>query len=140
MGQEINGPHIRIAVFCREIATGPNRETNILGIYDRIEMHLEDLPTTITLCLAIGVVRGDAIYGDCPLTLIWHKPDGSRIPPITIPFFLPDSVPYLSAPLVTVPVETFGTHWLDLLFFQRLLTRVALPVVQAENPQPVAIQ
>lgn len=123
------GPFVSLAVLCQRVDVQPDGTVDLVGIVESQYLDSPFLDQTDPVKVHLNVVialRAGALRGEHPLAVRLCHPDGTPGMMLSRLIIFSDKRPSvrLLIPL-KLDIEQLGIHWIDVLFEQRLITRIS---------------
>ena len=128
-------PHVAIAVFCQEARQHPDGTMTLNNILDRITVSeaAGRLPRVASV-VAVVALRCTPPYGRHQLGLDVHQPAGAVRRIATLPVDTsPESDSIARILRIDLEIQEFGNYWFDVVWDDRVVTRMRLSVMRAAN-------
>lgn len=139
MSSDGAGPFVAMAVFCERLDQQPDGTVDVLGVVDGVSLDADpggdtfDDGAPVVRLLGLVSLRAGGARGGHTLSLRAHFPDGELGATLARPIELTDRSPgaTIGFPFELEARET-GTYWFDVVYDDRLLTRIPLVVERGD--------
>jgi hypothetical protein len=141
MTSDSAGPFVAMAVFCERLDQQPDGTVDVLGVVDGVSLSRDadpggdaiDAAAPVVRLLGLVSVRAGEARGRHTLSLRAHFPDGELGATLAKPIELTDRSPgaTIGFPFELEARDT-GTYWFDVVYDERLLTRIPLVVERGD--------
>lgn len=123
------GPFVSLAVLCRRVEFQPDGTLDLVGIVDEQYLDSVFLDQTDRVKLSLNIVialRAGDLRGDHAIALRGWYPDGTAGAMQSRLIWFTDANPAARWVIpLSMDIEQLGVHWFDVLFEQRILTRIS---------------
>ena len=140
MASPTSGPFVAMAVFCARLDRQPDGTVDVVGVVDGISLAadpggdaFDEAAAPVVRLLGLVSLRAGEARGRHTLSLRAHFPDGELGATLTRPIEFTDQAPgaTIGFPFELEARET-GTYWFDVVYDDRLLTRIPLVVERGD--------
>ena len=140
MTSDAQGPFVAMAVLCSHVEPKPDGTVDVQGIVDGVVLTPEAddplglLPAGVVSLTALVSLRAGTVRGRHPLALRGVYPSGAPGPSVVRDVEFTDDLPGASFIVpIELQVHERGTYYFDVVFGERLLTRIGLQVVMGSG-------
>jgi hypothetical protein len=137
-------PYITAALFCDRVIEGKDGVLSVIRIIERAQIELgTNDPVLLQQKVALGLqitglicIKAGPLEGKFNIRIEAQKPSGKRADLHVFPIELHGGDTGANLILnLTIAVDEDGTHWFDVFFEDRLLTKIPLTILRGQTQE-----
>jgi hypothetical protein len=141
-------PYLTAALFCETVIEGKDGVLSAVRIIERATVEIQtDVPgivATVTPAIAVKAlicIKSGPVKGNFNLNIFGQKPSGKRAKLATFPLILEGGEQGQNFVVsITIAVDEEGLYWFDIMFDDRLLTKIPITLLRVHKQEEKSVE